>query len=547
MNRRRRLRNAFTLIELTVSLVAGAALLGGLSAALYVAVQATKPRGSDETLDAVRSLRTFADELEFAIRIIDRSKTSIEFVVADRTGDGVEDSIRYQWNGVAGSALTRSLNGGSDLTVAEDVQDFSIDYRIKVSSEAWQVQNAGEQQSLALNISANSPIGALIDSNVSIGQFIHPRQFAVSVPNGTQTWSINKVRFMAKASGSRDGALWVQIRETDAHHQPTSTVLSQIKVAESELNADSYGLKEVTFDPPIRNISIFDGVCLVFSEAEGDAVARIIFELNGNGNRVYSTDNEQTWSVSDRSELIYRLTGSLSQLDSRAIGRKYAVGAAAELRIGTIGQKFRQSFQIPNCPELLEDSWRADFESDPTSLDGDFNGTHDWTYGLGGAFDANELWHGTWKTTGAAALTTADDSDFATLTTVETSFRDLDTNNGGVVVWINADWEGSTYAPVIAELSLLDDGTQTLTVKTTEDGSDRILTRLGDLPPSLTHVRMTIEPTLNVINLVVNHVEVATFDYEPQIATHSHKRAGVMSLASAFQIDWLSVQTVEAP
>ena len=544
MTQKPKRRHAFTLVEMTIALVAGAALLGGLSASLYIASQAARPRGSDTTLQATRSLQAFADELEFAIKILDRTEKSIEFVVADRDSDGKNDSIRYEWNGVAGGPLTRSFNGGAMLTVVEDVHDFDITYRVKTTDETWQVQQESSEASLALNTNASYPMGGLINSQFSMGQYIHPSKFAVTLPVGTQSWSISKVRFVATTSGSQDGAMWVQIRRADANRKPTSTILAQVRLDESQLST-SYSVEEIDFDPPINDISIFDGVCLVFSRADGDAVGRLVFDAHGNGDRVYSSDYQRSWAVGNQSELIYRVIGSLSYPDSQSIERKYVTGVATELRVGANSRANRVSFQIPNCPELLDASWRADFDTDPTSLDDDFDGTNDWAHIPSGTFDSNELWQGTWKTNSAASLTTAVDSNFSTLTTIEYSARDLDAGNGGVVVWLNADWDGSTYVPIVAELSLLANDTQTLILKTTVDGSDRILATVNDIPAKLTAVRITIEPTVNVINLFLNHVEVGTYDYVPQSASHSNKRAGIMSVSSAFQVDYLSIRTAE--
>ena len=546
MTQKPKRRHAFTLVEMTIALVAGAALLGGLSASLYIASQAARPRGSDTTLQATRSLQAFADELEFAIKILDRTEKSIEFVVADRDSDGKNDSIRYEWNGVAGGPLTRSFNGGAMLTVVEDVHDFDITYRVKTMDETWQFQRETSEQTLVANTSASYALGGVINLQYSMGQYVHPNKFAVPLPDGTQSWTINKVRFVATASGSQDGAMWVQIRGADANHKPTSSVLAQAKLDESQLNSSSYSVEEIEFDPPLNNISIFDGICVVCTRAEGDAAGRLMFDAYGNGDRVYSSDYQQSWTVDGRSEMIYRVIGSLSYPDSQTIERKYVTGVATELRVGANSRANRVSFQIPNCPELLDASWRADFDTDPTSLDDDFDGTNDWAHIPSGTFDSNELWHGTWKTISAASLTTAVDSNFSTLTTVEYSARDLDAGNGGVVVWLNADWDGSTYVPIVAELSLMANDTQTLILKTTVDGSDRILATVNDIPAKLTAVRITIEPTVNVINLFLNHVEVGTYDYVPQSASHSNKRAGIMSVSSAFQVDYLSIRTAEA-
>lgn len=121
-------RPAYTLLELMVALGSASVLMVGLSSALFIAAQgldldqgASASRGR---ADAVVG-RMLADA-RAATRYRSVAPTAIEFDVADRTGDGAADRLRYEWNGVVGGPLTRTLNGGSPVTLLRDVRALTF-------------------------------------------------------------------------------------------------------------------------------------------------------------------------------------------------------------------------------------------------------------------------------------------------------------------------------------------------------------------------------------------------------------------------------------
>lgn len=119
---------AFTLLELMVALASASVLMVGLSSALYIAAQgmdlnqgASASRGR-----ANAAMGRLLGDARTATRYRSVTPTAVEFDVADRTGDGVADKLRYAWNGVAGGPLRRSLNGGSPVTLLHDVRSLTF-------------------------------------------------------------------------------------------------------------------------------------------------------------------------------------------------------------------------------------------------------------------------------------------------------------------------------------------------------------------------------------------------------------------------------------
>lgn len=103
-NTRRGFRVGFTLIELVVSLSISSILLIAIGGTITIAVQAL-PSNSDSStvyLDRASSMNALATDLRYATSVIASSATMIEFTVADRDDDNVEETIRYEWSGTTG-------------------------------------------------------------------------------------------------------------------------------------------------------------------------------------------------------------------------------------------------------------------------------------------------------------------------------------------------------------------------------------------------------------------------------------------------------------
>src|SRR5690606_14293632 len=53
---------------------------------------------------------------------------AIGFTVPDGNGNGSDDTIAYAWSGVAGAALTRQYNGGTAVTILDNVQSLQFTF-----------------------------------------------------------------------------------------------------------------------------------------------------------------------------------------------------------------------------------------------------------------------------------------------------------------------------------------------------------------------------------------------------------------------------------
>ncbi len=120
-------RQAFTLIELAISLAASTLLVAGLASSLYISSQALNENAnsSQQTRTAAVVLHDLATDLNEAIAFSERTATALTFTVPDRNGDNLPETIRYAWSGTLGDPLTYQFNGGTVVTLATDVQSFN--------------------------------------------------------------------------------------------------------------------------------------------------------------------------------------------------------------------------------------------------------------------------------------------------------------------------------------------------------------------------------------------------------------------------------------
>lgn len=115
-----------------LSMAVMAVLMGGLASALMIAARAVPDRKTTlgATLDGAYAADQLAAELFVAKTFTLRSATAVEFTVADRNNDAVDETIRYEWSGTADAPLTRKYNVAAAVTVLSDVNEFGLGYDV---------------------------------------------------------------------------------------------------------------------------------------------------------------------------------------------------------------------------------------------------------------------------------------------------------------------------------------------------------------------------------------------------------------------------------
>lgn len=172
-----------TFVELMLALGLGSIVLAGLASVLVITeTTADLPSQSQAVVDATQICYDLLDELQDAIFIGEHGPHIIEFVVPDRMGDGNDDLIRYDWTGVSGDSLQRTLNNGTPTLVSENVHQFNITPQItKEICSVPHVTNSGE-----LLLAQHPPNSFMVPINLTprdwIGQIISPKRFLPTIP-----------------------------------------------------------------------------------------------------------------------------------------------------------------------------------------------------------------------------------------------------------------------------------------------------------------------------------------------------------------------------
>lgn len=259
-------RHAFTLVELVLAMAGTSLLLLGISSAIIVASRsAYDPEQPQTALARSRFVaQLIADDLAQATSIVEGSATAVEFTVADRDDDGVEETLRYEWSGTVGDGLYRSMNGDSAL-LASDIASLGFTYTT-TTENASVIGSAAE--------GAEQLLYAFEDANLSNVPISTTSWLAMTIaptlPSDATAWSVTRIEFEAKQDFAATGTLLIKVRNSLS--LLTSLLGPAISVNESDLPA-AYGwtsvpVSGVTGISPSSSVSIsFETVSLLANSA----------------------------------------------------------------------------------------------------------------------------------------------------------------------------------------------------------------------------------------------------------------------------------------
>jgi hypothetical protein len=260
------------------------------------------------------------------------------------------------------------------------------------------------------------------------------------------------------------------------------------------------------------------------------------------GNVLESGDGGASWQNMAARQTYYRLYGTYTTPGpSYNITRNYVRQVRIQLRAGTQSNaRIDASVALDNLPELLSNYWRLDFDHIPTTLDADGNGVLDWVTTGGAAFATGSLSGGIWNASGA--IESRPLNDFINVTTVEVACRNTSVGGNGAVVRINADRQSSLHAPIFTSLQLQSDGTQTLTLHGKNTGGNVLLFSRQRLPNEFIRIRLTIDPTNNIVNLLINGEDQGTFTYPTLAPVTNDAFLTMFADISAAQFDYAELR-----
>jgi type II secretory pathway pseudopilin PulG len=536
--RKRAGRPAFSLVELVVCMVIATVLLAAIGSTIVLASRAIPSANNPTacTIEASMALDQLVAELEAAVCITEHSQTAIAFTVADRSGDGLAERIRYAWSGTPGDPLTRQYNGGTAAAFIAKVEQFSLAPEIQSITEAY--PGAGVEDTFdSLLVSTVSGTG-LGDSDVTstnwLGQY-----FPMSLPANTMGWRPTRIRFIARKNSS-SGATKVQLRPADASFKPTGAVLQELTMDASIL-PPWYVWVEGSFTLDRRRSA--DPVCLVFKYFSGNKPATLL-SSDGAG-LLASADSGATWTYSSSKFIQCQLYGKVTQPGPTQYAvTQYLTAMRIAMQVTGVGRTAETISQVLNQPALCLGQWEADFSCDPTALDTGGDGAGDWVVHGGGTFPTSGLSGGVWQTT-TAAIDTSPACNFAAPTIVDLRMRSAAAGASAVFL-INSDRVGTVCVPLMATLKLEPEGTQTLTVSRKKStGVFETLIVARGLPSALVDLRLVIDPVVHSVSVTANGGFIGTYGYGVPATSTTDKFASIYASGGAAEFDYVRIHVLE--
>ena len=539
-------RLGHTLVELVTAMVSSGMLLAGLGSVMLIASQvANTPTASSHRLEAAEALNEFANDARYATFLVTRTPRVLEFVVTDRTSDGPAERIRYEWSGVPGDPLLKTVNDGTPIPLVDAVQDFQLSVATASETESFTATTESAEAILASNAVASSGQNRLIDQNNFSAQRINPTGFA-GIPANANAWNATRVDFKANRNGSGE-TLRVQIRSAgDPYDRPTGEVLGEVAILEDILTS-GVGWNTATFSSPIRGLALHRMYSLVWRGTTGESGTSAALQTDDNASTSVNESNDAgaTWTYMPSRQTYYRIYGTYTSPGTTYnVPRNYATRVNVMLQAGAAAHsRINASVPLVNRPELLSAYWRADFDGDPTTIDFTRDGTSDWTM-ASGSFNNATLAGGVWLANGA--LESRPKHNFTTNTTVEVRCRNTSAGGNGAVVRINADRQGGSHAPFVVRVQRQADGSQTLTLYgKSNDATDVMLLQRKNLSSDFVRYRLTILPSSDVVNLAINDTDEGTYTYPTYAPTGDDRFLTFFANTSSAEYDHVELRVAE--
>jgi len=342
-------RHGFTLVEVVITAAIMAMLLGGMASAVLLASKA-QPDAQSVPSAAIASGRAadlLAADLFHAVSITTATATEIVFTVADRTGDGAPETIRYAWSGTAGAPLVRQVNGGTAATAVSDVREFQLVYDKRKVALA-QTYSSGSETLLASNDGSVNVYDASVSSSYFRGQFFQP-----TLPANAKTWRVTRVRVKLKYHDWPWGQTKVQLRLANG------TVPGDYVIEESSIMEYNLGLyqqwEEFTFSS-VTGLLPSNTLCLVLTgnSSYGTSEVQVQGVSGQAASRYYvsSANGGTSWTASPGLNLNYYVYGTVSTPD--AVGYQYLLtDVRCTLRSGSDSRaRIQTSVRVVNEPQV---------------------------------------------------------------------------------------------------------------------------------------------------------------------------------------------------
>lgn len=524
-------QSGLTLMELVVSLALVSLIVGALGAAMIAASHALPDgkRTTDILGQATGVLQRLDDELRTSIYITERAASAVTFVIADRSGDGLPETLRYTWGGNDGDPLMRKYNDEPEIPVVDGVTRFVLSYETNTVVERYpgpHVESAEQEFSSCIDQVYSEGVRA----NGWLAQHFKPL-----LPAEAISWRMTRAYIKARQDGEYGGSTLVQIRGINPDLTPSSTVLQQQPMSETDLTSSSTW-QEFSFSH-IQNRIPGESLCLVLQHDNGDVAAKVGVG-NASDGKLSTVDSGANWDHHSGEALVHYIYGTYFVFgQDQVVTRNYisSVQSKLEMSLGGFEHQLVNVVQTLNLPEVLTAVWDAEFTGAPTQLDLNCNGIADWELAQG-VFELSDLVNGVWYMPGNR-LRTITEQDFSEVTTVNIRCRDTVANGNPVRFRIYGDRVGDSCAIITALVQLQEDGTQTVKLKHhVAPMTGEILARFDGLEDQFVNMRLIFDPGHDTVAIFIDGKHHGTYRYD-MVHHSSSSHAWINAPAADGEVD----------
>ncbi len=305
-----RLRPAYTLIEMVLSMAITTVLIGGMASSLVIASRAADPSADPaaRTVRARQAIDQITADLTHATALTAQSSSSVTFCVPDRDGNGTIETISYDWSLGNGDILTRDYNGTGAATILDNVDFFSLAWVARPNVVPQLVEYDGEDL-----FEYDSPLGGLTSNYYVSSTEWRAQYFKPDLPTNTISWGVETVELVVDRVNSGRTVLF-EIRSATPRQSPTSTVLGVVSASSTSLPVITSWV-QVNFSG-VTGLDPGSGACLVVRQASGTAGAEIRVHSSGlnmprHSHFMTSIDSGATWTAPGHTlDLLIKVTGA---------------------------------------------------------------------------------------------------------------------------------------------------------------------------------------------------------------------------------------------
>ncbi|MFO0860268.1 MAG: prepilin-type N-terminal cleavage/methylation domain-containing protein [Phycisphaerales bacterium] len=341
-------RRSFTLLELVLACALLAILLTAGAGAVGLAKKAARSAAAERANELSAALEELSADADCSTGVARLTANSLVLIVPDRNGDGEDESIEYSWSGTRGAPLLRAINGGTAETLATSLQAFSITSSTTSITVSTPVAKATERL-----VGGNSTGSGLTNTIISASNSRAASFVPANLGATATSWTLTRVRLMARQSAPVLGSILVQIQTSNAQY-PSGTVLAETTINEADLSV-SFAWKDVNFST-LTNLSTVSPLAIVVKRVSPaiepcDLRATTSGGAMVSGNAYFSSSNSgSSWSMISGEDLIYAVYG----IPTSPAGTMTATGVSS-IRISaesTAGVAMHLQVPLSNIPSM---------------------------------------------------------------------------------------------------------------------------------------------------------------------------------------------------